>query len=103
MGYKYCRSIILFRSRVRGNTKPIKITAGGSLAEEPYILAEPVGVVGTLAFEEVQLFAAVAFEEAYPPASEPASEPELEPEPVLASVAGTCTPFVVQMRFVLGE
>lgn len=84
----------------------MKITAGGSLVGEPYILAEPVGVVGTLAFEVVQLFAAVAFEEAYPPASEPASEPgpgpEPELEPVLASAAGTCTPFVVQMRFVLG-
>lgn len=63
--------------------------------------------MGTLAFEEVQLFAAVAFEEAYHPASEPASElelePELEPEPELASAADTCTPFVVQRRFVLGE
>jgi hypothetical protein len=85
----------------QGNTKPMTITAGGSLAGEPYILAELVGVVGTLAFEEVQLFAAVAFEEAYPPASAPASEPE--PEPGLASAADTCMLFVVQRRFALGE
>lgn len=102
-GYKYCGSIFLFRSEVRGNTKPMTITAGGSLAGEPYILAEMVGVVGILAFEEVRLFAVVAFEEAYPLAFALAFAPELVPAPELASAADTCTPFVVQRRFALGE
>ena len=79
------------------------ITAGGSLAGEPYILAEMVDVVGILASEEVRLFAVVASEEAYPPAFAPAFAPGLAPALELASAADTCTPFVVQKRFALGE
>ena len=69
----------------------------------PYILVELVGVVGTLAFGEVQLFAVVAFEEVYPLAFAPAFAPEPEPAPEPASAADTCTPFVVQRQFALGE
>ena len=79
------------------------ITAGGSLAGEPYILAETVGVVGILAFEEVRLFAVAAFEEASPLAFVPAFAPEPAPALELASAADTCTPFAVQTRFALGE
>ena len=79
------------------------ITAGGSQAGEPCIPAGLVGVVGILAFEGVRVFAVVAFEEAYPPASAPASAPAPAPAPAPASAADTCTPFVVQRRFALGE
>jgi len=102
--YKYCNPVIVFRSR---SIEPITITADGSLAEGPYILADLVGVVGTLAFGEVHSFAVVASEEGSHPASAPASAPAPElpapaPVPAPASAADTYTPFAVQMQSALG-